>query len=173
MNLLKSLFVAKVFKDNHGITYYYDPVTKNAYRLSGNAEKMAGLLPIRVAVALFAFLVFASLSFSYKFNINGIRFDGSLISFVISIVGLFVFEIILRKKILPEAKGILPNYQFPPQEEISRAKRITLLICYILLLIAAAGYIYNEYQNIPTLIAVGLLAIFAFVRSIDLINKKR
>lgn len=159
MKYLIALFTSKVVKENSGRIIYIDPVTKNGYKLKGKWAKQYNLLPMRFAVAAFAYLVL----YTIWPTIGG--FPTELLFGLIVLLGVFIFEARLYTTVLPSF-SCYPNYKAPEQTkaENSKQKNMLLLVSYAIFAIVLVLYCV-EKQQLPTIIGASIFGLVVLIRS--------
>ncbi len=164
MKYLIALFTSKVVKEPNGRVIYIDPISKNGYKLTVKLAKQHNLLPMRFAVAAFAYLILYSL----LPEIIGIPTE--LIFAGVVVVGAIGFEVYLYNQLLPKL-SMYPNYQLQADKEVqySKNKNITLLVAYILIVVLLVLYCF-EKPNISTYIGASILSLAAVIRSIQILK---
>lgn len=164
MKYLIALFTSKVIKEPNGRVIYIDPITKSGYKLKGKLAKQHNLLPMRFAIATFAYLILYSIMPTF------LGMPTEWIFAAVILVGIIGFEIYLYTNLLPKL-SIYPNYQEPINNGVqySKNKNIILLIAYALIIILLVLYCF-EKPNISTYIGASILSLAAVIRSIQILK---
>lgn len=162
MNFITRLFTSKIIKEANGRIIYFDPISKNGYKLTGKLAKQHNLLPMRFAVAAFAYLVLYSV-----FPVV-LGYSTEIIFGVITLFGLIGFEIYFNNILLPKL-SCYPNYKEPTTKQVkhSRNKNILLFVSYLLIVVLLVLFCI-EKPAISSYIVAIVLGLASLLRCINI-----